>query len=279
MPAKQVLTLAQLLALLQAGPSSPSALAQAAGTSLATVNRKLKEAHLANDVVKVGRGPAMQYRLATAADRQDRLSRAHQVVLELGVPEAALVQRALELYARIGMGQMDFIADEFGYNQLKRTDGSLNSPANMEQARATLDQLRFELTGMAPCTSYGIYGDRTSDAVKKAWGMQHAVRHRMAWDRQPLGGGSTQFDEPCTQDPNPPQLTVRSGAASLDVTELLARLPSGTFVGKDGSDYLVVGLDKAKASLIRYARSADLQTAITMAENVAKGVLPRNFTA
>lgn len=69
MASKTVLTLSQLLDLLSHAPLSPAEVASKAEVSLATANRKLKEALYTGLAVKVGKGPAMRYRASTPEEQ------------------------------------------------------------------------------------------------------------------------------------------------------------------------------------------------------------------
>lgn len=69
MASKTVLTVAQLLDLLAKRALSPGEVVEQTGVSLATANRKFKEALHIGLVVKVGKGPAMRYRASTPQEQ------------------------------------------------------------------------------------------------------------------------------------------------------------------------------------------------------------------
>lgn len=275
--------------MLEAGPQSPTALAHTAKTSVATVHRKLKEALHAGLVVKLERGPATQYRASTNEEHLARIQEGglpggaapqhgDRVFLETDRPTAGLIQRALELYARLGLGQFETLLDLARFEDLRRTDGSVVPAANMDEARELLTKVKSLLTGLESNASYGISGSKVGAEFQKAWDVQRAVRHRLAWDRNPEGGLSVQFDEPLGGWLDRQALRVSSGACGPSVPDLLEQLPEGMFMGKRGRMYRVIGPDKANSAWVLHAESESPQTALLMAKNVAKGAPARTFS-
>lgn len=289
MPAKQTLTLLQLLSYLASGAQSPAQLAVLAQTSLATVNRRLKEALLAGLVAKEGRGPGTQYRAATPQEQLDALgakppgaaaaNQGGRVFVEMDQATAGLVQNALETYARIGLGQFEAIVSLARLGALTRSDGSPIPIESQEAASVALASAKASLMGLGANVSKGIYGPHVGAEFRKAWEAHTALRHRLAWDRNPQGGIGVQFDEPLTLDgPDRPDITVSSGMRAMTAMDVLDQLPRGAFIGKRGKYYQVIGPNSENTAMQVLGESVSPQTAILMAQNVIKGAGSRDFS-
>lgn len=89
--------------------------------------------------------------------------------------QAAVLQNACELIARLGMCQTDmvewFLPFEKGY------DISAGKWAFEDFERAIKP-----LCGLDGNAYYSMPGSKTSETAKRAWGLYTTIRHRLAWD-------------------------------------------------------------------------------------------------
>lgn len=115
----------------------------------------------------------------------------------LTAEQARVLAAALELYARIGMGQIEHLLEEIRFSGLvTRPDGAPVPAKDIERAEALVYQVKQVLTQFAPNTSKGIAGPATPRVAQIAYEMYKAIRHRLAWDRNPQGGLGVDFDDP-----------------------------------------------------------------------------------
>lgn len=110
--------------------------------------------------------------------------------------QACTLQKCLEFYARILMGQFDEIKygvmDSPVYEKMPQHDIDAFSDA--------LKDLQKLFTG-ATNTYYGIAGDMSPKDAKIAWDLYQVVRHRIAWDEHPEG--YKEFYSVSFSDPSP----------------------------------------------------------------------------
>lgn len=115
--------------------------------------------------------------------------------LHLMEKQARVIIDALDLFARIGMGQLKEVAYVLRQNPLPSSDPDLEARTNLlSDIRDKLDVLaRYWMNGPG---YYGITSKSISDRFKIAWDIQQVIRHRLAWDRKPAGGITVDFDDP-----------------------------------------------------------------------------------
>lgn len=110
-----------------------------------------------------------------------------QVHLTLSERQAAVVQAALDLYARVHMGQFDAVLSPF-----RGVDG-----VKYQEARSALAAARQQVyPGLAAGSYYSIRDGRIAESARVAWDVQQVLRHAVAWAKQPGGGFGVQFDAP-----------------------------------------------------------------------------------
>ncbi len=200
----ETLDLSRLLSALSTSPAKPGELAKRLGVSRATVHRKLEKL-LEDDVaVRVGEGPVAAYRLPSPAEAlakaQADASQHGQVRVVMSALTAGSVQEALETFSRLGIGQFHEIASRARFGETRHADGTPFSYDELDELDQLANTLKFHLLGLETNASYGIYSPHVHVSVKQAWALQRALRHRMAWDRQPKGGMGVAHDEPLGDD-------------------------------------------------------------------------------
>ncbi len=116
--------------------------------------------------------------------------------LKLNADQAKVVQAALELYSRVGMGQLGYVLEHPEIH--KRLAGSPR-----EVAEQTLETAKQAIFGMVHGQYHGIHSRELEDETASAWDLQQVIRHRLAWDQagnpdhrdfRTMGG--VRFDEP-----------------------------------------------------------------------------------
>lgn len=95
--------------------------------------------------------------------------------LSLTATQAGLLVRALDLFSRIGMGQLGDVAQY-------AAPGGLNATAyrHLKDELIRLERL-VSPDGTSAC-HYSISSPEIDDANRVAWDMQQVIRHRLAWD-------------------------------------------------------------------------------------------------
>ena len=102
--------------------------------------------------------------------------------------QAGVLADALDLFARIGIGQFEEILQVY--------DPAAKLPLEVREGiRALLDATK-EVAGHPRSGSYGIHNSKVPDRFRVAYDMKQVVQHRVAWDRNPKGGIQVQYDEP-----------------------------------------------------------------------------------
>lgn len=125
---------------------------------------------------------------SSAAKRRKARTQSRRYVLELSEGQARLVSRAVELYARLGMGQFDMLDSFFPVEAKIR---------GRERVRPLLQELVVIKNG-APHTYPGIHSNEIGDDYRVLYDLHKVIRHRLAWDRDPNASGwkGVDYDEP-----------------------------------------------------------------------------------
>lgn len=212
------ITLPELLkALASAAPDSvkPSALAKALDVSRATVHRKLEDLLQEGLVVRTGDGPTAAYRTPTPQEslaRADALRPDGLVRLVLDKRTAYAARESLELFTRLGIGQLEEVRQSvrmpdpgqpFPHDKLNRLD-------------VLVAEFKRDATGMSQHASFGIYNPKVPDVVTQAWALMGAIRHRLAWDQTPEGSMGVWHDEPLFNEDSLQGLSVLSDTPGED---------------------------------------------------------------
>lgn len=157
------------------------------------------------------------------------MNRTPETLYRLGPLDAEQVHTlsdALDLYARVLMGQFREIADLARLGMLTDSRGQPATPQRIEAASRLLEQAKEMLTGLAPGVSKGIGGAATPVAAQRAVVLRKVLRHRLARERKPEGTAfdGVDFDDPYllryTSETHRVELTAHrtSAAFTRDIT-------------------------------------------------------------
>ena len=105
---------------------------------------------------------------------------------EFSPEQVRVILQALDIYSRIGAGQLDPIACLFIGE--KRVD--------LEKLRESLIGAETAITGLPPHAYFGISCKEVPERYKVAYDMQQVIRHSQAWHENPTGSFTVNFDEP-----------------------------------------------------------------------------------
>ncbi len=108
--------------------------------------------------------------------------------LNMSEAQAQVVVRALDLYTRIGIGQFEEILRV--YDPLSETWGSGHKFA-LEFIKEIKAQAGHPMNG-----SHGIHNPKVRDDFRVAYDVQQVIRNRIAFDKNPEGGMTVDFDTP-----------------------------------------------------------------------------------
>ncbi len=114
--------------------------------------------------------------------------------LTLNERQAEVVAAALDLYARIGIGQFEEIVSIYEGAQMGL--GKTTDAGKLHAAKRFVEDAKHELTGFPANASHGIMSDKVNDTFRVAYDIGKVLRHRLAWDRSPEGGYGVHFDKP-----------------------------------------------------------------------------------
>jgi hypothetical protein len=105
--------------------------------------------------------------------------------------QAQVIINALELYSRIGMGQLQEIVYVLRMNS---SPGAIDFDALDKVEKLAREASSYFMKGSGGY--YGISSNKINDSFRVAWDIQQVIRYRLAWDRNPEGGIQVHFDEP-----------------------------------------------------------------------------------
>lgn len=113
--------------------------------------------------------------------------------LTLDEEQAKVLIDALDLYARLRIGQIEEVGHTFRFRGAADPDKELEQFEQVDAACKELKRAMFP--DLHPNASYGIGSQKTPKDAQVAWEIHGVVRHRMAWDKTPKGGMQVWFDE------------------------------------------------------------------------------------
>ena len=114
-----------------------------------------------------------------------------EYTIKVNVDQARIIARALDLFSRIGIGQIEMVVEEAH----KMSHAKIEAPyAEIEEI---VDKLKLALFGMPINASHSICSDKVDVAYREAYDILQVIRHRLAWDKNPNGNKmSIDFDKP-----------------------------------------------------------------------------------
>lgn len=119
--------------------------------------------------------------------------------LTLNEEQARVLTQALDLYARIGCGQLEEILQHHQF----RVDY-----AQSELARERIQQAKLILTSLPETAYFSIHSPDICSAYRVAFDLKQVIRHRLAWDNNPQGGILVNFDTPVQTAKDTPLATM-----------------------------------------------------------------------
>ena len=111
-----------------------------------------------------------------------------QYQLTLNDEHVQMLLRALDVYSRIGCGQLNRILELFLGDPRRRECSSIQ--------REALFRFKQQLLPLEGDASYSICSPEVPVDYRLAWDVLQVVRHHVAWEEQPAGGLFVQFDSP-----------------------------------------------------------------------------------
>lgn len=106
-----------------------------------------------------------------------------------------VMKEALDLYSRIGLGQFDEVERLWRDDGRKKADHKYNETEEIDfdGMREKLKELK-QMIGFTN-GSWGIHCLSVPDHFRIAWDIKRVLRHRLAWDLNPEGAITVDFDE------------------------------------------------------------------------------------
>lgn len=209
-------------------------------------------------------------------DQASRSEPAYELA-NLSEIQARTMVDALDLFSRIQIGQLEEILNMARMGSIPHRDDQDVSARieEIKEAEPLLHEVKRLLTGHSPNASFGILGGKTPESARVAYEIQRAIRHRLAWDRQPEGGMGVDFDDPDSLRSTGQPLAVLKRAQPNEAARL-EELPKDCLVGRFGEQWRIV-LPQDDGTLRVLSESAQLETAIQQAHNALEGKVRRGF--
>ena len=113
---------------------------------------------------------------------------AHRYNIVVDEQQARILVAALDLYSRIGIGQLTEVVRVYNYEW--------KMPVPMVDRLVEVMNEAKRVIGFRPGGSYGIHSPDVHDVFRRAFDIQCVIRHRLAFDRTPEGGFGVDFDTP-----------------------------------------------------------------------------------
>jgi hypothetical protein len=101
------------------------------------------------------------------------------VRLKVTAKQLSILQEALDLYVRVGIGQLEIVAENISFNIEKE-----KIRKNINEIRDIFDQAKKEIFGFACGESFGISSSAVDDATKIAYDMQKVVQKEISEQRE-----------------------------------------------------------------------------------------------
>lgn len=106
--------------------------------------------------------------------------------LEMTRQQADVVCKALDLFSRVLIGQLEEIESVCTFNGI---------PGDMDALQQALNEAKHAL-GHPSNGSWGIYNENVPDRARIAWDIQKVIRHAIAYHEHPEGGMGVNFQVP-----------------------------------------------------------------------------------
>ncbi|KWU19199.1 hypothetical protein [Burkholderia cenocepacia] len=113
----------------------------------------------------------------------------------LSETQAQILAKALELFSRVSLGQLEYITEMARFGDITRSDGTVAPSDCLADAETHLQAVKLLLTGHHTNSSKSIGGD-TIPRANAAWEVYKVIRNQLAWDRSPTGGHGVDFFDP-----------------------------------------------------------------------------------
>lgn len=117
-----------------------------------------------------------------------------ELTITLNETQARVIMEALELFARINIGQIDAISTVFLFR--KKWDWDQFHYYENGLKRVLFPQLTTN-------ESYGIYSSEAGERAQVAWDIHQVIRHDLSWFLHPGGGMTVNFHEPMKTSKHP----------------------------------------------------------------------------
>lgn len=181
-------------------PQTVKALAAAASLSTTKVQAMLEALAPENVVVRVELGSVTAYRRPTTLEEFTRAvsnrPTEERVRVTMTYPAAHFVVSALDLFTRMGIGQLTEISSMARWEQLRNSAGNPVDDNRIQRMESLLQDAKSSVLGFAAGASLGIHHPKVNPVVLRCYQVQRGLRHRMAWDADARTTHSTWHQEP-----------------------------------------------------------------------------------
>ena len=110
-----------------------------------------------------------------------------KVKVEMSEEQAFVVLRALNLYSRLSIGQIEEITEVSKTPEIR----------NENEVKDVINKLKvFLFPELSFGSFYSIAGSGTSESAKESWDIYQSIRYKLYWALYPEGGIQVYFNEP-----------------------------------------------------------------------------------
>lgn len=154
-----------------------------------------------------------------SAKRKAKPEPERMYTLTVSETQACTIMAACELAARIGMCQLDVVADA-----IPNPDKSFNNLSDLRDAMRDAERVVKPIIGLPGGGYYGIHHDAVTPYAKRAWDIYSLIRHRISWDAA-VARGTVKEGEARKW---PEMMTVNYDEPTNIVGERMARIAPAT---------------------------------------------------
>lgn len=108
--------------------------------------------------------------------------------LTVNAMQAEHISRALETYARLGIGQLEACDNALWHFAEKEKVLFFKIGEALKKVKPIL--------GLQENSSHGILSKEVPDMFRSCWDMYQVIRHKISWDEHPEGGNGVNFRTP-----------------------------------------------------------------------------------
>ena len=116
--------------------------------------------------------------------------------VELTGEQIHILCQALESFTRLGIGQLETVLQDLGFHSFDQFQEVMTTINGDLEYLAAVQTIKKKIFDQPMNGSYSIHNERVGDNFKCSYDMWQVLRNRVAWDKNPSGGITSDYNEP-----------------------------------------------------------------------------------